>query len=277
MRALLLLLLAAPAAALDIEREEYRIIGWDTACAVAVERTGLPVLGQAIYGEPVSTRVGVISIAPGKTESVTQWSLEADGPNTWDEERVLALRRELRRSGYARAGYPERVRSEEPVDAPGVRSVILSTGTLRARLAEWPGPEWRWAGAHYNPLSTCALLVFEKRAARERYKFQLARIDNPRVRADRALAHAANARLLYARGDLDGALAESDIAAALAPELAEVRYHHAANLALTGRIDEAMAELTVAVKKHRRWAERAAKDEDFDSLRSRQDFQELLR
>lgn len=273
--ALLLALLALPAAALDIEREEYAVIGWDAGCGVAVERYAYPVFGQAIHGEPVVTRLGTLSIKPGENRVRTHWALEADGPNTWDQRAIARTKRELRKKGYDRPGYPERIRDAPAADAPGTRDVLLSTETLAARPEFWPDASWRLGAAHYNPLTTCALLVYEK--AGERYKFILTRVYNPAVRDERARAHAANGRLLFDSGDLDGALAETGIAAALAPEVPLVRYHHAANLALTGRLSAAVAELKAVIKLDPRYAKRAAEDLDFESLRPRQDFQKLTR
>lgn len=272
-RALLLALLAAPAAALDIEREEYAVIGWDAGCGVAVERYAYPVFGQAIHGEPVVTRLGTLSIAPGQNRTLTRWVLEADGPNTWDRHAIARTKRELRKKGYDRPGYPETIRDAAMSDAPGTREIILSSATLAARPEFWPDADWRWGRAHYNPLTTCALIVFEKPG--QRYKFLLTRIYNPAVRDERARAHAANGRLLFDSGDLGGALEETGIAAALAPEIPLVRYHHAASLSLTGRLDQAMAELKAAVKLDRRYAQKAREDLDFESMRPRQDFQKL--
>lgn len=269
-----LLLLALPAAALDIEREEHSVIGWDGGCGVAVERYAYPVLGQAIRGEPIVTRIGTITIAPGKNRTVTRWVLEADGPNTWNEPVARKAVADLRAKGYHRAGYPEVIRDSDTVRVPGVAGVIFSTETLAARPEFWPGPEWRWAQANYNPLTTCALIVFEKPG--ERFKFLLTRVYNPSLREERARAHAANGRLLFDTGDLDGALAETGIAARLAPEVPAVRYHHAASLALTGRLGAAVDELRAAIKLDPRLAERAREDIDFESLRPRQDFRKLV-
>lgn len=276
MTAALLLALALPAAALDIEREEYAVIGWDAGCGVAVERYAYPVFGQAIAGEPVVTRVGTLLIAPGQNRAETRWVLEADGPNTWDQGAIARAKRELRKKGFDRPGYPEIIRDAPMADAPGTRDILLSTATLAARPDFWPDAEWRWSRAHYNPLTTCALLVFEKIGEKARFKFLPTRIYNPAVRDERARAHAANGRLLFDAGDLEGALAETEIAAALAPEIALVRYHHAASLSLTGRFDRAMVELKAAVKLDRRYAARAAEDLDFESMRPRQDFQALI-
>ena len=270
--AALLILAASPAIAVDIERETYRVLGWNDACSVAIERFAYPKLGQAFYGEPVTTRVGVITIEPGQTLSGTTWHLEADGPRTWKPAAVKELEAELAKSGYDRPGFEETIRVEPPVDAPGVREVILSSATLHAR-SPWPAAQWRWAAAHYNPLGTCALLVFERRQQYTRYLLRLARIDNPRARMDRAHAHMANALILFDRGDPEQMLAEAGIAARLAPEKAAARYHHARALALAGDLDQAASELGAAVKLDKRYSAKARDERDFESLRERPDFQ----
>ncbi len=269
--------LAVPAAALNIEREEYKIIGWNDACSVALEHYAFPKLGEAIQDDPVMTRVGTLSITAQKPAAETRWALEADGANTYDEPAIRRIRRELREAGYNRTGFDEIIPASATAGPPGSVEIILSTAVLGARSGSWPdAQQWRWGRAHYNPLGTCALLVYEKIGERDRFQFLLTRIDNARARSDRGRAHATNGRRLFHNGDLDGALAETEIGAKLAPELADTHYHHAAMLALTGRIDDAMRELLISAKIDRRFVEKAAKDEDFDSLRGRQDFQELL-
>lgn len=273
----LLAALAAPAAALDIEREEYKVIGWNNACTVAVERYAYPALGQAIHGEPITARLGTLAIVTEKPVVETRWVLESDGANTYDRFSIAAFRRKLRKAGYDRRGFDETIRDAATVESPGSADVILSTAILEARPDFWPDTrEWRWGRAHYNPLGTCALLVYEKIGERDRYKFLLTRVYNASARSDRGRAHATNGRLLFNAGDLAGALAETEIGARTAPELGGTRYQYAAMLALNGRLDEALRELLAAIKIDGRFAAKAAKDEDFDSLRSRQDFQELI-
>ena len=62
----------------------------------------------------------------------------------------------------------------------------------------------------------------------------------------------------------------------MAPELGATHYHYAALLALNGRLDDAMQELLSAIKIDGRFLDKAAKDEDFDSLSNRQDYQEFF-
>ena len=278
MRALALaVLFAVPASALDIEHEEFKIIGWTDACAVAVERYAYPHLGEAMQAEPITTRIGTLTIELKTPVVVTRWVLEADGANTFDRYAVESQRKKLRKAGFDRAGFYETIRDSDTVVSPGSAEVILSTAVLDARPDFWPDTrQWRMAYASYNPLGTCALLIYEDRELSRRYKFTLTRIYNPSARSDRARAHTTNGRLLFNQGELDGALIETEIGAKLAPEVGATRYHYGAMLALTGHPDAGMRELLAAVARDPRFADKAATDPDFDSLRERQDFQELI-
>lgn len=274
---LLLAAIAVPASAIDIEREEYAIIGWNDACTVAIERYAYPVLGQAIYGEPITSRVGTLGIVTALPIVETRWVFEADGNHTADPRLISGIRKDLRKAGHDRPGFSERIRDSRTIAGPATADVILSTGNLQARPDFWPDTAvWRLGWAHYNPLSTCALLIYEQIGARERYKFLLTRIYNASARVDRARAHTTNGRLLFNDGDLVDALAETEIGARMAPEIGATRYHYAALLSLNGRLDEALAELLAAVKLDESYRAQAVRDLDFDPMRSRQDFQELI-
>ncbi len=276
-------LLAVPAAAqnmddLGVDHEEWKVIGWNDACGVAFEHLYYPKLGEAMVGEPISTRVGTARIPPGTEKWTARWTYEADGALSWNEREVAAAEKELRKAGYSRPGYPETIQDAPIGRQPLLADTILSTATLSPRLDEgWSTAEWRWAGADYNPLGTCALLAFEKRGAPRHYRLQLLRVYNPRARIDRAYAHASNARLLFDAGSLDAAAPEAETAAALAPELPIARYEHAAMLALTGRINAAADELAVAIKLDPKNAAKARDDVDFADLRGRDDFKDMTR
>lgn len=260
-----------------VDHEEWRVIGWDDACGVALTKLSYPVMGDALSSEPISARVGMISLPPDQEKSSLRWTLEADGVASWDERAINGAVEELKTAGYRRIGYPETVRATVGKQ-PLLAETLTSTRTFQSRLRDgWPGPDWRLAGANINPLATCALLAFEKRDAPRRYAFALIHVYNPRIRLDRAYAHASNARLLFNDGDLDTAYLESETAVALAPELAIARYGHAAMLALTGRQDRAVRELAAAVKLDHKYAEKAREDIDFRDLRGREDFKEALR
>lgn len=279
MRVLLLLLLGLPAAAQDlvVEREELAVLGWTDHCSVALKHHVYPARGSAIYGEPVGTRVGVASIRPGQQKQEQKWFLEASGPNTFDPKRIAGVERDLKKLGYRRKGFAEQVRPDPSRAQPGLAETLLSTATLKLRAGlAFPGAGWRWSGADYSPLGTCALLVFDSLRAPPRKAWLLARVYNPRVRLDRSRAHAANARLLFSAGELERAVDEAGTAASLAPESALSRYVHATLLAMSGRDDAAVAELQAAVELDPRKREEAREDRDFESLRPRRDFRDLV-
>jgi tetratricopeptide (TPR) repeat protein len=279
----LLALSALPSAAQDnakihIDHQEWRVVGWNDACGVALTVLSYPKLGEALVGEPISTRAGVLTIPTGKDDAATNWTLAADGPFSFSQKDLDKAESDLRRGGFNRAGYPETILDVPVGDQPLLAEAILSTGTLSPRLKNgWPGYEWRWSGANYNGLATCGLLVYENREDPRHYRFLLLRVYNPRTRTDRGYAHASNARLLFNAGNLDAGAAEAETAALLAPDLPIARYEHAAMLALTGRADLAMDELKAAVKLDPKYGAKARSDEDFAELRGRDDFKDATR
>ena len=279
--ALLAGLLAFPAAAQDeftIDHQTWHIVGWNDSCGVGLTILSYPKVGEAIAGDPISTRVGTVSIPVAKELSETNWTLQADGPLSFAQKDLDKAEKDLRNAGYSHPGYPEIIQDVPVGDQPLLAEAILSTGTLKARIKSgWPGSEWRWSGVNYNPLATCGLLVYENRAKPLHYEFLLLRVYNSRTRTDRAYAHASNARLLFNGGNLDAGAVEAETAALLDPELPIARYEHAAMLALTGQTDQAMDELKAAVKLNPKYRAKARDDEDFDELRRREDFQEATR
>lgn len=270
---------APPASAVEdsaVARTEWTALGWDDACSVALELKIYPKLDTGLHGDPVETRVGTLTIPAGHEDKKASWLLELDGPFSWDERLTAKAEKDLSDAGYTRAGYPETVRNKIGA-RPGLAEVLLSTAALDARVKTgWPGPSWRLAGADFNPLSTCALLVYAPRAEGPTRMFQLARVYAPRARLDRALAHTENARLLFDAGDIASAAAEAATGATLAPELAATRYENSALLALTGRIVQAVAELNVALRLDPTLRAKARDDDDFEALRERDDFQKLV-
>ncbi len=273
--------MALPAAAQDeftIDHQTWHVVGWNDACGVGITILSYPKVGEAIAGDPISTRVGTVNIPVAKDLSETVWTLQADGPLSFAQKDLDKAEKDLKAAGYSRPGYPEIIQDVPVGDQPLLAEAILSTGTLKPRLKSgWPGPEWRWSGANYNPLGTCGLLVYDSRAEPLHYRFLLLRVYNTRLRTDRSYAHASNSRLLFDTGNLDAAAVEAETAALLDPELPIARYEHAAMLALTGRTDQAMDELKAAVKLDPKYAAKARSDEDFDELKDREDFRETTR
>jgi len=277
---LLLLRLGSPARAADdsaVAREDWKVLGWNEECGVALQVLGYPKIGAGIQSEPIETHIGSLTIVPEKEDARLEWNLEAYGMLSWDRNGVAKLEGELRSAGYTRAGFPEEIRGKVG-SQPGLADTLLSTNNLKPRLKSgWPGEDWRLTGMDFSPSSTCALLVYARRSDGLRHSFLLVRVYAPRARLERARAHTENARLLFAEGDLASALAEARTGARLAPELAVTRYHHAALLALNGQSDEAVDELAEAVKLDPKYRAQARDDADFESLRERDDFQKLTR
>jgi tetratricopeptide (TPR) repeat protein len=260
-----------------LAREDWKVLGWNDACGVAFEALAYPKLGKGLQLDPARTRIGTMIIGLGKEKAELSWNLELDGEFSWDERQAKTTESDLTAAGYDRAGYAEAVRMEVGAQ-PGLAEVLQSTVTLDARLKTgWPGPEWRLSGVAFNPLSTCALLTYAPRSGGVLETFLLVRVYGSRARLERAHAHTENALLLYQAGNLEAAAAEAATGARLAPELGVSRYHNAALLTLTGNIAAGMSELRAALSLDPSLRAKARDDADFESLRVRDDFQDMVR
>ncbi len=260
------------------DREEWRAIGWNDACSVAFVHLAYPRLGDAIASDPIMTRAGTLSIEPGLEKARPHWSLEADGMLSWDPRSLAKTEKDLQKAGYTRPGFREIIRSGPDGAQEGLAETLHSTATLGARATQgWPGTGWRWAAAEFNPLSTCALLVFESQGHKSFFRFHLVRVYDTRARIERARAHTTNSRLLFDRGDVDSAVLEAQTGARLGPELAMTRYHYAAMLLLSGHRDPAMTELAAAVGLDPKYKQRARTDRDFEDLSEGEDFRRLTK
>jgi tetratricopeptide (TPR) repeat protein len=279
--AALLLLLCAPSARaqLDYARETFELIGWREGCSAAVALYGYPALGQGMTEDPVMTKLGTLTIAPGKAKQDMQWVIALHGPFSWREKEVERAIARLRAQGYAQAGLSEPVGANQVSRVRDLPRLLSSTDTLKPEPGgPWPGRGWRWTEIRYNPLATCALLMYERRESGVLlHSFMLARLGNPAARADRAGAHVTNGLLIFELGDLSGAVSELEIASKLSPDNAAARYHHAALLALTGSDDQALDELEAAVGLNPEFKAKARKDQDFETLRGAQRFRDLTR
>ena len=268
MRALLSALLAlsaAPASAQTVERETFAVIGWNDACSVAVQQFGYAPIGEAVVGEPVRTRIGTVTIAPGQEAPRTVLIADWVGAQTWDRKEAKKIVQNLVAAGYVEPGYTEDIRVPLKESPRPYEDVILSTATFQIRAPfQWPGGDWRWEKVVYSPLGTCGLFVYSRRhKSRPFYRTALYRFYNPAVRLQRAQAHQTNSRLLFEASDLEGALAEAATAAHLQPDLALARYRHAVLLCLSGRLNESVAELGEAVKRDPKLKDQARRDPDF--------------
>ena len=271
MRALLAavwLLAVGPAAGQMVERETLSVLGWNNACSVAVQQFGFPPLGEAVQGEPVLTRIGAITIAPGEEISRTVWAVDWKGARTWVKEEALQALAALRAEGYKNPGFTEDIRIPRAGAPHPFEETIFSTSTfgLRAKVP-CPSGDWRWDQVRYSPLGDCGLFIFSRReGGRPFYRYFLLRLYNPSVRIQRAEAHLTNSRLLFEASDLEGALAEAASAAHMRPELASTRYRHAVLLCLSGRLNESVSELGEAVRLDHKLAARARGDPDFSEV-----------
>ena len=263
-----------------VYKETVEVIGWNKQCSVAVAQLGFPKLGEAIADEPLRTRLGTLTIAPGENEAAAAWSLELDGRGSWDPRSDAEARAALKKAGYTLPGYPEIFRDAPVAQERDLPRLLLSTDTFKASAPGWPpGRDWRLARVHYAPFSSpCALFVYQGGTAeRPVYNLILLRLGNPTIRYDRADARVTNALLLFEKGKLTDAIEEARIAASLAPEHALSRYTYGEMLALDGEVVAALDELEAAIRLDPANKRKARKDKDYESLRRERRFKELTR
>jgi hypothetical protein len=266
--AALFLLAAGPLFGQEVERETFAVLGWNDACSVAVQHFGYGTLGEAIQDEPVSTRIGTLSIPPGEEASRTAWAVEWQGAGSWDKAAAKKSLLDLGAAGYKQPGFMEDIRLHREGAPHPFEAAILSTAAFSMRAQfKWPGGDWRWDQVLYSPLGDCGLFIYSRReAGRPFYRYSLRRFYNPSVRIQRAEAHMTDSRLLFEASDLPGALAEAASAAHMRPELAAARYRHAAMLCLSGQLNESVAELAEAARLDAKLARQARDDPDFSEV-----------
>jgi tetratricopeptide (TPR) repeat protein len=265
---LILFALSVRADATTIDHEKFSVLNWGDGCSVAVSRESYV---EGFPATPRATKLSVIVWAAGQ---------HAPKEDSWESvttEETAKIAAVLARHGYVMRGFPEEIRDAALPEESGVSGVGLSTQTLRAVSAlPYPGSNWRVADINYDPSGDCALLIYEeKRIGKPFYDCRLVRVNNADVRVDRAEAHLRGGLLLFQQGDLAGALAETAIAAALDPESAPARYHHAAMLALSGKVEPAVDELAAAVALDSSFKDKARVDMDFETVRSNARFQSV--
>jgi uncharacterized Ntn-hydrolase superfamily protein len=93
----------------------------------------------------------------------------------------------------------------------------------------------------------------------------------------KALSHLETAYQFNQKGDLVNAVKEARLAVQLGPNLPETYYDLACYLSLAGQYDQAMASIRTALEMRPSFKGMAAKDPDLRGLRSRQEFQELVK
>lgn len=265
-----------------VDRETLTVIGWDKNCAVALAHLRYPVLGAAIADEPIRAELGVVRIAPGREHAKTDWRVDWEGKRSWKQHVYAQARADLKAEGFIHPGWPETVRTGTS-DARDLPRLLTTTDTFRTRGEDFPDPRrWRISQVHYSPLdAACGLIVFEDTkstdTAKKFYDYRLVRINNHSIRTDRALAHDTNAMLLLANGDREAALAETAIAAKMAPEYATARYLYARMLALNGKGDLAMDELEAAAQLEPLLKTKARHEPDFEDLHWMPRYQDLVK
>lgn len=263
----------------DVDAEKLDILGWGDGCSVAVEHYGYPPPGPFLEDDPIMARIGVMSMAPGAAKETDQWMISLHGNTAWRKKEADKVLEFLNKKGYTKPGVVEEIGLNPVVDQRDLPRLLNTTDSLKATPGRaWPDKNWRWTEIVYEPLSTCALFIYELRGTgKPLYNYLLVRIGSNSARADRALAHLTNALLLLDKGDLNSALSESEIAARLEPDNASMRYHHAALMTLSGIVEPAVDELEAAIKLDSKYRARARKDKDLDDLRWHPRFKEITR
>jgi uncharacterized Ntn-hydrolase superfamily protein len=142
------------------------------------------------------------------------------------------------------------------------------------------------AGGDSRGKQSAAIYVVKKSEG-ERYdrKIDIRVDDNPEPFVEiarlyniaKALAHLETAGQLNQKGDLPGAVNEARLSVKLGPNLPETYYDLACYLSLSGQLDEAMKNITAAIKMAPRFKSMAAGDSDLKGLRGRKDFTKLLK
>lgn len=268
-----------PLLAQNVDHETLSVIGWNNACSIALVHSAFPVLGTDVVDDPISARVAKLTIAPGEIVAKTESLLWLDGSFSWKPAEVKAAVENLKKAGYGESGYQETIRPDPIGPQPGLEELLLSTQAFSASAPSgWPSPEFRLSKVFYSPLTTCALLTYRRAdAPKDFFAYALTRVGDPRVRTVRSRAHVSNGLLLLKDGDIEGALAETKISAAVAPDHALARYHHAALLSLTGSLEEALRELGEAISRDKKYRALARQNKDFDSLWKDKRFKVLTR
>lgn len=92
-----------------------------------------------------------------------------------------------------------------------------------------------------------------------------------------SLTHLETAAVLNQKGDLAGAVREARLSVQLGPTMPETYYDLACYLSLAGELDQAMESLATSLDMEPRFKEMAKNDSDLKALRTRPEFQELVK
>lgn len=93
----------------------------------------------------------------------------------------------------------------------------------------------------------------------------------------KALTYLENASKAYQSGNLEKAVEQARQSVALGPNIAETYYDLACYLSLSGILDEAMANIEIALAKAPHFKVMAKNDSDLDNLRNMPEFQALIK
>jgi uncharacterized Ntn-hydrolase superfamily protein len=142
------------------------------------------------------------------------------------------------------------------------------------------------AGGDSRGKQSAALYVVQKMPG-ERYdtKIDIRVDDNPDPFKEitrlygigNALSHLETAATNYRQGNLEGAVGEARLSVNLGPNMPETFYDLACYLSLSGKLDEAMINITTALKLGPNFKKMAANDSDLKALHDRPDFQALVK
>ncbi|MBI4422934.1 MAG: hypothetical protein HY554_04375 [Elusimicrobia bacterium] len=257
--------------------EEFAFLGWSKTCSAAIRHLRYP--PSARGADPIWSRLGALSLEPDAERAQPRWLLSTGSPGThWDPSRSEAASQVLAREGYGEPGFLETVRLG-PAPALKDLAAVRTPATLDvAYRVAWPPKPHALSRVYYSALGNCALTVFERPGApTDAYRYELVRLP-VEARRRRAQSHLNAAVLLYrSENDLYGALEEARVAATMDPRLGEARYRHATLLAAHGRFEEALRELTEAVKLDARHGASAKKALEFEDIRKQPRFAEAIK
>jgi hypothetical protein len=257
--------------------DELIFLGWNNACSVAIQYFSYPPIGEGLEGVPDTWASGTITIEPGSVDVIKNWVDRGITSQAWDRKESTQKTEEMLRTGYAPTGRVEILREAPVADHPSLEHIIHSTAAFRLGYKKtWPPRRFALERIHYSPLGNCAFLIFRSLPnPRDSHRYRLVRLLNPGVRRMRARAHVTNGLLLFKDSDMVGAEEELSIATETDPEYPLALYHHSRLLAAHGRFEEAFEKLIAAIKRDKKYAEKAKNAVEFESVNKRSLFKKI--